>query len=100
MGRPFGEAWHEIAKEFEPIWEKGDKHGIATSMDCSLFFLERNGYLEETYFMVSDVLRVDISCHAYIVEPSGHGLFLFIPATYPPGLQSVSEYISKSGSAS
>jgi hypothetical protein len=53
MGKPFLVAWAEIADSFAAAFEKGYETGIATTMDDALFYLERHGYLEETYYSTS-----------------------------------------------
>ena len=53
MGKAFMVAWAEVAGDFEAAFEKGYETGIATTMDDALFYLERHGYLEETYYSIS-----------------------------------------------
>lgn len=53
MGKPFLVAWAEIAGDFAEAFEKGYETGIATTMDDALFYLERHGYTEETYYSIS-----------------------------------------------
>ena len=53
MGKPFLIAWAEIAGDFAEAFDKGYETGIATTMDNALFYLERHGYLEETYYSIS-----------------------------------------------
>lgn len=53
MGKTFLEAWAEIADDFTAAFERVYETGIATTMDDALFYLERHGYLEETYYSIS-----------------------------------------------
>jgi hypothetical protein len=53
MGKPFLVAWAEIADSFAPAFNKGYETGIATTMDDALFYIDRHGYLEETYYAIS-----------------------------------------------
>jgi hypothetical protein len=49
MGKPFVLAWSEVADDFAALFENGRETGKATLMEDALFYLERHGYLEETY---------------------------------------------------
>ncbi len=49
MGATLERAWAEIATELEPVFLEAERLGRATSMEDN-FYLQRNGYLEETFF--------------------------------------------------
>ena len=53
MGRLFSEAWAEVEDDFEPAFEKAYATGESYSVDDARFYIDRSGYLEETYFSVS-----------------------------------------------
>lgn len=53
MGKPFLVAWAELADDFAAAFKRGYETGIATTIDNGLFYLERHGYLEETYYSIS-----------------------------------------------
>lgn len=53
MGKPFVEAWEEILDDFKPAFDKAYEMGIATTMNEALFYINRDGYLEETYYSIS-----------------------------------------------
>lgn len=49
MGARVEICWAEIAKDLEPIFLESQQTGRATTMEAN-FFLQRHGYLEETFF--------------------------------------------------
>lgn len=53
MGKPFLQAWEEIADDFKPGFDKAYETGVATTMNEALFYIDRHGYLEETYYSIS-----------------------------------------------
>jgi hypothetical protein len=55
MGKPFLEAWEEVAEVFKPGFDHAYETGTAFKMEEQLFFLTRDGYLEETYYSISMV---------------------------------------------
>ncbi|MGF9567576.1 PAS domain-containing protein [Neorhizobium sp. JUb45] len=52
FGRPFGELWHDIWDQVEPIISAAFA-GQGTSMEDIEFVMHRNGYPEETHFAFS-----------------------------------------------
>src|SRR5262245_12188363 len=50
LGRPTREVWKEIWPEVGPRIEQVMSTGKATFDEALLLFMERHGYLEETYF--------------------------------------------------
>lgn len=53
LGRPAHEAWSEVWNVVEPLLKGVVATGIAFWAQDHLFFLNRHGYIEETYFDVS-----------------------------------------------
>lgn len=49
MGATLERSWGEVAKELEPVFRKSEQMGRATTTETN-FFLQRHGYLEETFF--------------------------------------------------
>ncbi len=49
MGATLERSWAEIATELEPVFLEAERLGRATSTEDN-FYLQRNGYLEETFF--------------------------------------------------
>ncbi|QSZ30945.1 hypothetical protein DSL72_000504 [Monilinia vaccinii-corymbosi] len=62
MGKPFSEAWAEIEDAFVNIFNKAYETGKASTEDDARFFIERYGYLEETYYSIS---ILPFSCNSY-----------------------------------
>lgn len=62
MGKPFPEAWPEIESVFKKTFDKAYETGTASTMDDARFYIERHGYLEETYFSLS---ILPFSCDSY-----------------------------------
>ena len=59
MGAPLEKAWAEIAEDLEPVLLDARRLGRATSME-DVFYLQRHGFLEETYFSYSFIpVRVE-----------------------------------------
>lgn len=50
MGATLKQAWGEIAKDLEPVFLTAERLGRATSMEDACLYVQRHGYLEETYF--------------------------------------------------
>ena len=50
MGSTLSRSWAEIAEDLEPAFARAETDRRATTMDDTLFFIERGGCLEETYF--------------------------------------------------
>ena len=60
MGAPLERAGPEVAKDLEPVLLDAERLGRATSMEDTAFYLQRHGYLEETYFSYSTIpVRVE-----------------------------------------
>jgi PAS domain-containing protein len=53
MGKLFSEAWAEVEKDFTPAFEKAAETGTPFVVDEARFYIQRNGYLEETYYSIS-----------------------------------------------
>jgi signal transduction histidine kinase len=53
LGRPVQEVWEEIWKDIAPRIRAVTEKGIATWDDALMLFLERSGYVEETYHTFS-----------------------------------------------
>ncbi|MEH2324554.1 MAG: ATP-binding protein [Nostoc sp.] len=53
LGRPAHEAWSEVWNVVEPLLKGVVATGVAFWAQDHLFFLNRHGYIEETYFDVS-----------------------------------------------
>ena len=50
MGATLQQAWAEVANDLEPVLHHAEQSGRATTVEDAEFFLQRHGYLEETYF--------------------------------------------------
>ncbi|KAL2278725.1 hypothetical protein FJTKL_14282 [Diaporthe vaccinii] len=50
MGQSYMEAWAEIWDEIKPVFDAAWNHGQATMKNDDRLFLNRNGFLEETFF--------------------------------------------------
>ncbi|KAL9106622.1 MAG: hypothetical protein Q9187_008541, partial [Circinaria calcarea] len=46
LGMPFNRVWPETVEAVEPAFVTAEAEGRATTMQDSIFFLERYGYLE------------------------------------------------------
>lgn len=53
MGKPFTEAWAEVAGDFIAPFDAAYETGKAYVVDDARFYIQRHGYLEETYYSVS-----------------------------------------------
>jgi hypothetical protein len=53
MGKRFSEAWAEVEKDFTPAFEQAAATGTSFVVDEARFYIQRHGYLEETYHSVS-----------------------------------------------
>ena len=50
MGKRYEEAWSEIWDALEDVVQNAHNHAMATMKDDDRLFIQRNGFLEETYF--------------------------------------------------
>jgi hypothetical protein len=50
MGRTFEEAFPEIWDKIKASFDKAEKLGVAADVKEQQLFVERNGFVEETYF--------------------------------------------------
>jgi len=50
MGSTWAQFWAEIADDMDPIFALAEAEGKAQTMENAPFFVERDGYLEETFF--------------------------------------------------
>ncbi|TGO32978.1 hypothetical protein BHYA_0275g00050 [Botrytis hyacinthi] len=62
MGKTFSEAWAEVEDAFSDSFNNAYETGKASTMDDARFFIERHGYLEETYYSLS---ILPFSCNSY-----------------------------------
>src|SRR5262249_16025769 len=70
LGRPAREQWSEIWGMLEPLTEQVLKTGQATSGESMQLFMERKGFLEETYFTFSySPIRDETGTVAGIINP-------------------------------
>jgi PAS domain S-box-containing protein len=51
MGHTFAEAFPELATSIEPVFQQASNSGQAVNVDNIQLFVNRNNYLEETYFI-------------------------------------------------
>lgn len=61
MGSTLAQSWAEIATDLEPAFALADAEGRAETMEDTPFFIERDGYLEETYFSYNPIPICDQS---------------------------------------
>ncbi|KAH7327165.1 hypothetical protein BKA65DRAFT_528165 [Rhexocercosporidium sp. MPI-PUGE-AT-0058] len=59
MGKTFSEAWGEIEGDFIPASEKAYSTGASTVIDDARFYIERHGYIEETYYSIAMIPFLD-----------------------------------------
>jgi hypothetical protein len=50
MGQSYKVAWDEIWHLVEPSFTEAFNSGLSTMKDDDLLFMNRNGFIEETYF--------------------------------------------------
>ena len=50
MGATLEQGWAEVAKELEPVFLSAERLGRATTLEDKLFYIQRHGYVEETFF--------------------------------------------------
>lgn len=50
MGLTLAQSWAEIARNLEPAFAHAESTRRATTMENTQFFIERQDYLEETFF--------------------------------------------------
>ena len=55
MGATLEQGWAEVANDLEPVFLDAERLGRATTIDNTSFYLQRHGYLEETFFSYSMV---------------------------------------------
>ncbi|KUJ18979.1 putative histidine kinase M3YPp [Mollisia scopiformis] len=53
MGKTFSEAWAEVAGDFISAFDTAYETGKAYVVDDARFYIQRHGYLEETYYSLS-----------------------------------------------
>jgi hypothetical protein len=53
MGKSFEDAWEEVAGDFTPLFDKAYETGASYEQNDARFYIERHGYLEETYYSIS-----------------------------------------------
>ncbi|KAF8863038.1 putative histidine kinase M3YPp [Acephala macrosclerotiorum] len=53
MGKTFSEAWAEIAGDFISAFDTACETGKSYTVDHARFYIQRHGYLEETYYSIS-----------------------------------------------
>lgn len=53
MGATLKHSWAEVADDLQPVFLSAERLGRATSVEDATFYLQRHGYLEETYFSYS-----------------------------------------------
>ena len=51
MGNGFDEAFPELTKDIAPVFAAATEHGVAVDVGDIELFVQRNGYVEETYFV-------------------------------------------------
>lgn len=51
MGKPFKVGFPELNDAIKPVFEKAESDGMTVDVDNIPLFTERNGYLEETFFV-------------------------------------------------
>jgi len=61
MGATLAQFWPEIVTDLEPAFARAEADGKAETMEDTPFFIERDGYLEETYFSYNVVPICDQS---------------------------------------
>lgn len=50
MGATLKQGWAEIANDLEPVFLNAERLGRATTLENTSFYIQRHGYLEETFF--------------------------------------------------
>lgn len=53
LGKPYTEAWGDLADHFRIIIDRAYDTGVASTINDALFYLERHGYQEEAYYSFS-----------------------------------------------
>lgn len=53
MGKQFADAWAEVEGDFSPAFDTAYETGTSYVLDDARFYIERHGYLEETYYSIS-----------------------------------------------
>ncbi|KAL2357458.1 putative histidine kinase M3YPp [Cryomyces antarcticus] len=49
MGKTFKTVWVDLLSTFEPVFTKAEETGQSSTTNDAMFFIDRNGYIEETY---------------------------------------------------
>ena len=53
MGKQFSEAWAEVDGDFSPAFDTAYETGTSYLLNDARFYIDRQGYLEETYYSVA-----------------------------------------------
>ncbi|KAE9366560.1 putative histidine kinase M3YPp [Stipitochalara longipes BDJ] len=53
MGKTFSQAWAEVEGDFSPAFDTAYETGTPYLVDDARFYIDRQGYLEETYYSIS-----------------------------------------------
>ncbi len=53
MGKTFSAAWAEVEGDFSPAFDAAYETGTSYLLDDARFYIDRNGYLEETYYSIA-----------------------------------------------
>ena len=51
MGHAFDEAFPELRQDIAPVFAAATEHGVAVDVGDIELFVQRNGYVEEAYFV-------------------------------------------------
>ncbi|KAK5016899.1 hypothetical protein LTR60_002184, partial [Cryomyces antarcticus] len=66
MGKTFKTVWVDLLSTFEPVFTKAEETGQSSTTDDAMFFIDRNGYIEETYISWSMIpIGSENGCIAY-----------------------------------
>ena len=53
MGKTFSQAWAEVESDFSPAFDIASETGTPYLVNDARFYIDRQGYLEETYYSIS-----------------------------------------------
>jgi hypothetical protein len=53
MGQTFSQAWAEVEGDFSPAFDTACETGTPYTVNDARFYIDRQGYLEETYYSIS-----------------------------------------------
>lgn len=53
MGKEFSDAWAEVEGDFSPAFDTAYETGTSYLLNDARFYIDRQGYLEETYYSIS-----------------------------------------------